>query len=177
MTNSGRTTPNGAIEGPSYFLTLPQALHALNDVLRQAISTEAELEALSFDQSRDLPHLDGMIALAERKWQMVDTVLFKLEETELRHHEETSILRVASMVNTLRCFEFDPEAAQVFVASTKTRGWLHLHSTKSALSSLVNARCNETLDLFQQMSELNMYGGDGLHVTPEPDGFPSAMAA
>lgn len=166
MTKFGTTTRVGAIEAGAQCSTLSYALDALDESLSQAIRTQADLEAESFDDSSNPTGLDGMIALSERKWQAVDAVLAKLDAMDPKRPEETAILRVASLVDTLRCFEDDLQGAQVFGASLKNRDWLRLHAAQSTLSTVVvNAQCKTTLDLFEDMSMLGLPSSTARYVS------------
>lgn len=84
--------------------------------LECAISSEIALDALPRVRASD-QHAMGMIRDAEQSWQALDAALFDLKSMPLQHPDDSTFLRVAFAVDTLRTLEQNEDAAQVFAAN------------------------------------------------------------
>ena len=177
MTNYTRNMPFAAVEGPFIHSNVSRGFDELLCALIDAVATEQALEATAPHQHFAASHFTPFIRSAEASWQAVDTVLFKLMNVAPQRPEDTAFLRVADLINMLRSFEDEEEAAQIYASNICTRGWLQLHAAQSTMSSVVNFECAKGLDLFKTMASLRLYGGDGMQPYDDPNGVGLAVAA
>lgn len=177
MTNHARIMPIAAVEAPFIQSKISLEFAALLFAVTDAVAAEQALEATAPHKHFAASHFTPFIRSAEASWQVVDTVLFKLMDFEPQRPEDTAFLRVADLINMLRSFEGDEEAAQIYASNICARGWLQLHAAQSTMSSLVNFECAKGLDLFKTMASLRLYGGDGMQPWDDPNGVSLAVAA
>lgn len=136
--------------------------------LECAISSEVALEVLPRGRAPE-QHAMGMIRDAELAWQALDAALYDLKSTPMQHPDDSTFLRVAFAIDTLRTLEQNEDAAQVFAANVVASGGTFLQAHKTTGSHAVNAACAHGLQLFSAMAALPLFGGSELFAIPSFD--------